>query len=604
MGICDESTKMRPKALPRIGVVLCYCGNEIREALDFVQIEEYVRALPGVVYFKADAYPCSRPGIADLIKAIKESKLERIVIAGCTPRLHGKLVAEACESAGLNQWFVDVANVREHCSRVHKDKTTATEKAKALIGASVRKVGLAKPYEPVTVSPKNSVLVIGGGVSGLSAAAELENLNHEVTLVEKNDVLGGMLLQLAKPYPYSRPGRKIVEEKISRIKGKVKILKRTELVSLRGGPGQYVAKLSIDGKTDEQEVGAVVVATGADCVGLKELLESPSLEGLSGFGGRILSQIDVETELCSEKLTGVHSILFVDIPVPRLSHPSARIYSVVALKNAATLKETSPKLEICFLFKDLAVDVEREFRRAQHVGVKFVRLDDEKTIEVVKNGLRVGERAAHQGPVRADKGAGGGASGSLDSAFSFGNAPSPDSVLSPGSALKINADVIVLPTLLRPPQGSRKLAELLRIPVDMHGFFIEPHIKLRPGDFVEKGIFVAGCCHSPASILECISQGIAAASRASRFVGGEIVRAPLLSRIDSKVCRGCSRCAEACRWDAIEMVTLENGLKLALVDEALCTGCGVCSTVCINGAPSLAPVGQDQIKAMVEVLGG
>jgi heterodisulfide reductase subunit A len=585
---------MKPKALPRIGVVLCYCGNEIREALDFAQIEEHVRALPGVVYLKADAYPCSRPGIADLIKAINERELERIVIAGCTPRLHGKLMAEACESAGLNGWFVDVANVREHCSRVHRDKARATEKAKALIGASVRKVGLAKPYEPVRVSPKNSVLVIGGGVSGLSAAGELESLNHEVTLIEKKDTLGGVLLQLAKPYPYNRTGRQIVEEKISRIEGKVKVLKRTELISLSGGPGRYVAKLSTDGKTEEREIGAILVATGADCVGLKELLESPLLDRISDFGGRILNQIDLETELWNEKLKGAHSVLFVNIPVPTLSHSSSRIYSLVALKNAATLKEVNPELEIWFLFKDLAVDLEREFRTAQHAGVKFVRFDEEKTIEVVKNGLRIGAHAAHGSSVQADKGVRGGASASP------GGALPRERALSGHSALEITADVIVLPTFLRPPQGSRKLAELLRIPVDVHGFFIEPHIKLRPGDFVEKGIFVAGSCHSPASVLESISQAIAAASRASRFVSGEIVRAPLLSKIDSKVCRGCSRCAEACRWDAIEMVALENGLKLALVDEALCTGCGVCSTVCINGAPSLAPVSQDQIKAMVE----
>jgi heterodisulfide reductase subunit A len=587
-GIYDESTKMNPTDLPRIGVVLCYCGNEIRDALDFVQIEEYVRALPGVVYLKADAYPCSRPGIAELIRAISGNKLQRIVIAGCTPRLHGKLVAQACESAGLNRWFVDVANIREHCSRVHKDKAAATEKAKAVIGASVRKIALAKPYEPVRVSPKNSVLVIGGGVSGLSAAAELENLNHEVTLIEKKDALGGTLLQLAKPYPYVRTGREIVEEKISRIEGKVKVLRRTELVSLSGGPGRYLAKLSTDGRVEEQEFGAVVVATGADCVGLRELLGSPPLDRISGFRGRILNQIDLETELWNEKLKGARSVLFVNIPVPQLSHSSSRIYSLVALKNAAALKEMNPELEVWFLFKDLATDLEREFRRAQHAGVKFVRLDDEKTIEVVKNGLRFAARAAHGASVQADKGAGGGVS------------PSPQSVPSPGGAPAIIVDVIVLPTFVRPPQGSRKLAELLRIPVDVHGFFIEPHVKLRPGDFVEKGVFVAGSCHSPASVLESISQAIAAASKASRFVSDEIAKAPLLSKIDSKVCRGCSRCAEACRWDAIQMVALENGLKLALVDEALCTGCGVCSTVCINGAPSLAPVSQGQIKAMVE----
>ncbi|MCX5801410.1 MAG: 4Fe-4S binding protein [Candidatus Eisenbacteria bacterium] len=550
---------------PRIGVILCYCGNEIREALDFPEIETFVRALPGVVYVGAEAYPCSRPGVATLANAIKEHRLERIVIAGCTPRLHGKLVAQACESAGLNRWYVDVANVREHCSRVHKDKAGATKKAKALIGASVKKVSLSGSYEPVRATPENSVLVIGGGLSGLGVAAELASLSGsgtpDVTLIEKEEVLGGMLLRLHRPYPYGKAARDIVEERLSKIEGKVRLLKRTELVSFAGAPGRYRARLSTDGRIEECQFGAIVVATGADCVSLTELLESPPLRGISTFGGRILGQIDFERELPNETLKGARSVLFLNVSASRLSHSTSRVYSLVALKNATSLKEASPGLETQFVFANVPSEMEREFHRAKNAGVTFVKCDDDANIEFVKAGLLLKD------------------------------------------GVRVSADVVVLPTFLKPRPGSDKLAELLRIPVDAHGFFVESHIKLRPGDFVERGIFVVGSCHSPATILECGTQAMAAASRISRFLGSEIVKAPLFSKIDENVCRGCSRCAEACRWDAIEMVTLDNGLKRANVDETLCTGCGVCSTVCINGAPSLAPVTQRQIKAMVEVVG-
>jgi len=584
-----ETREMKTREIPRIGVVLCHCGTEIREALDLAQLEKQIAAMPGVVYLKAEAYPCSRPGIATLTKAIRERRLERVVIAGCTPRLHGGLLAQACESAGLNRWFVDMANIREHCSRVHTDKARATEKAKALIGASIRKVGLARSYEAVRMKPRNSVLVIGGGVSGLGVAAELVNLRGDlpldITLIEKENTPGGVLLRLQKPYPYRKAAGDIIKEKLSKIEGKVKLLKQTEVVSLMGAPGHYLVRLSDKGNVEEHEFGAIVVATGADCVNLKQLAEVEPLNTMSSFSGRIITQIDLETEPPIVDFKTVHSVLFVSISVPELSHSGSRVYSLVALNNAAVLKETNPELEVWFLFKDVPSDLEREFARAKSVGVMFVRLDDERTIEFVKNGLRVGMPAGDSGSVRVDSAARGEAFAYVD------------------NGLEIKGDLVVLPTFLRPRVDSRGLAERLRIPVDAHGFFIEPHIKLRPGDFIERGIFVVGSCHSPASILESSSQAMVVASRVSRFLGSEIVRTPFLSQIDQKVCRGCSRCAEACRWDAIEMTPLDNGLKLARVNDTLCTGCGVCSTVCINGAPSLAPVSQDQIRAMVEAVG-
>ena len=559
---------MKARVLPKIGVVLCYCGNELREALDFETIERHVRALPGVAYVKAEAHPCSRPGLARLRRAISENGLERVVIAGCTPRIHGKLLTEACESAGLNKWFIDIANIREHCSRVHGDKVKATEKAAALIGVSLRKLSVARPYEAVRVKPESSVLVIGGGITGLTAAASLAGFNHEVTLIEKRDRLGGTLLKLHRPYPHGRTAKAIIEDAISAINGKVRVLTRTEMASMSGAPGQYLVRLSKDGKIEEQKFGALIVATGAELVGQEELLSEPLLTGLSAFGGRILTQVDLEQQSPPEKLKAARSVLFVSISLPESSHHGARVYSLVALKNATTLKEARPDLEVSLLFQDIPLDLEREFRGARDAGVKFVRMEAGDALGFVKRGVELHAAA------------------------------------SSGRDAAVSVDAIVLPTLFRPAQSSREFAKLLRIQADSHGFFVEPHIKLRAGDFAERGIFVAGSCHSPTTILEAAAQAAAAASRAAGFVSRELFRAPLKSIIDRKVCRGCRRCARACRWDAIEMVTLENGLELALVDEVLCTGCGVCSTVCINGAPSLAPVSQRQISAMLEVAGG
>ncbi|KPJ61217.1 MAG: hypothetical protein AMJ46_02625 [Latescibacteria bacterium DG_63] len=585
---------IKPGQVPRIGVFLCYCGSEILEALDFDLIEKEVRRLPGVVLAKADPYPCSKPGIAQMKAAINEHELERVVIAGCTPRLHGKLFSEACESAGVNRWLVDVANIREHCSRVHRKKAAATEKAIALIGASVRKVTIAKPAEPIRVSPLGSALVIGGGLSGLSVTAELLGLGHKVTLIERTDTLGGMLLKLGRLYPHARSGGEIIQEKLSRIEGGAEILKRTSVSSLRGGPGHYGVTLSSDGNSQEREFGAVVIATGAEPVGVEKLLESTTrgeksdrglsrktssskrgffFRRISTFGGRLLTQLDLEDEHPEKKLQGVRSVLFVNVVPsgraysgPSSNHSTSRLYSLVALKNAAFLKETNPLLEMTFVFENVPRDFEREFRRVRDAGVRFVRCSGKTILEFTKTGVRLNEGR--------------------------------------GKPEQIKADAVVLPEILMPADGTVELSEILRIPTDLHGFYIEPHVKLRPGDFLERGIFVVGSCHSPATVLECTSQAMVAASRVSQFLSAEIQKSPFVSRIDERVCRGCGRCAEQCRWNAIELETLENGLKLARVDETLCTGCGVCSTVCICGAPSLVPVEIRQIREMVKVLGG
>jgi heterodisulfide reductase subunit A len=563
--------KPKPRSLPRIGVFLCYCGNELRDALDFDALERHVRTLPGVAVVTSEPYPCSRPGLASVKEAIRKHELERIVIAGCTPRLHGKLLSEACESAGVNRWLVDIANIREHCSRVHADKTEATGKAKSIVAASVEKVRLALPRERIAVTPLSSVLVIGGGVSGLSAAGELVSLGHEVTLIEKTNTLGGMLLRLTRPYPHGQSGKTIIEEKLSALRGKAEILKQTLVSSLSGAPGQYRVTLSSGGQAEggkaEREFGAVIVATGADCIGLEELTagKGAAFERVSLFTGRLLSQMDFEAEQTYHTLKRTRSAVFLEVLPGEWNHPALRLHSLVALKNAKRLKETAPDIDLSFVFCDVPSELERELREALDAGVQFVRHTGEKPPEFTKKGLRVG-------------------SGKKD-------------------RVEIHAEVVVLPVILEAQEGAEELSRILRVPADARGFYVEPHIKLRPQDFVERGIFVVGSCHSPATILECTAQAMAAASRASRFLRGEIFRWPFVSVIDEKVCRGCSRCAEECRWNAIEMETIAGGLKLARVDEALCTGCGVCSTVCICGAPRLAPVSQKQVKQMLTALG-
>jgi heterodisulfide reductase subunit A len=339
--------------------------------------------------------------------------------------------------------------------------------------------------------------------------------------------------------------------------------------------------------------GAIVVAAGGDWVRIKDVLSAiqkydptacpahgdylraaAEFYGkLPAFTGRVLTQAELEAELAAGTLKSVRSALFVNLSPG--SQSNTRLNSLVALKNAISLRHSSPETDVTFVFDRIPSEYERDFRRARDHGVKFVRQDGVEPPDFTLKGLRVKTVSPSAG----------------------GAAPSgsPD-------AVNLEADLVVTPTLSTPSAETVALAGVLRIPMDSNGLLVEPHVKLRPGDFAQRAIFVIGACHGPVTVFECLAQAGDAAARATEFLHGEIIRAPFVSDIDERVCRGCGRCAEACEWDAIEMTALENGLKLAVVDESMCTGCGVCAMVCICGAPVLAPVRREQVGATIEAM--
>jgi heterodisulfide reductase subunit A len=186
---------------PKIGVYVCHCGANIAGTVDVAQVVDYARGLPSVAVAKDYKFMCSDPG-QDLIKNdIKEQGLNRIVVASCSPRLHEPTFRRTLAAAGLNPYLFEMANIREQCAWVHTDKEAATEKAKALVGAAVRRVFLHEPLETKEVPVNPFTLVVGAGIAGIQAALEIADSGHKVYLVEREPSIGGNMARLDKTFP-------------------------------------------------------------------------------------------------------------------------------------------------------------------------------------------------------------------------------------------------------------------------------------------------------------------------------------------------------------------------------------------------------------------
>jgi heterodisulfide reductase subunit A len=215
---------------PRIGVFVCHCGVNIGGFVDVPDVAEYAKTLPNVVHAENNLYTCADDGLTAIKNAIKEHDLTRVIVASCTPRTHAPLFMRICEEAGLNKYLFTFVNIREHCSWVHmKEQEKATEKAKDLIKMGVARAMLLEPQEEMKIDVRQSSLVIGGGIAGMTAALNLANQGFETHLIEKEPELGGYLRKLSTLYQTGESSSKAYEKLIEKVESndKVHIYKNT-----------------------------------------------------------------------------------------------------------------------------------------------------------------------------------------------------------------------------------------------------------------------------------------------------------------------------------------------------------------------------------------
>jgi heterodisulfide reductase subunit A len=559
---------------PRIGVFVCHCGVNIGSVVNVPEVVEYAKRLPNVTYAEGNLYMCSSEGLSKIKEAIKKYKLNRVVVASCTPRTHEPLFRSACEEAELNKYLFHMANIREQCSWVHsKEPKKATEKAKETVRMAVAKAALLEPQTEPEIDVQPSALVIGGGVAGMSAALSLANQKFKVHLVEKENQLGGKLLELYKLYPNDRHSSEVLEEFVQAVRSNVNIDVYTSSTVKRneGFIGNFKATINHEGKDETLDIGTIIVATGANVL-------KPHNMYHYGECKNVLTQLELEQLMKEKKLGKPKNVVIIQCVGAREEKEGGRNYCsriccVVAIKNALQIKELVPEAEVSILYRDMQTygkDFEEYYRQARENFVQFIRYDVENSPEVF---TRPDEKLA----VRVHD-------------------------ILVNATIELDADLVVLSTPLVQQEEAEELSKILKVPLGADRFFFEAHVKLRPVDFATDGIFVCGTAHSPKTIAESIAQAYAAASRAGIPMAVKRVRTEAITAfVEESECTGCGTCIKLCPYNAIE----KDEQGIARVNDVLCKGCGVCAASCPEKAISMRHFSDAQVLAeATAALGG
>jgi heterodisulfide reductase subunit A len=554
------------KEEPRIGVFVCHCGINIGGVVNVPEVVEYAKTLPNVVYAEANVYTCSQDTQKLIREKIVEKRLNRVIVASCTPRTHEPLFKETVQEAGLNPYLFEMTNIRDQCSWVHMhEPKEATEKAKDLVRSIAAKAKLLKPLEKPIINVTSVGLVIGGGVSGMTAALELAKQGFETHLVEREKELGGHLRSIHYLLGENDDPKQKLSDLVNATteNEKIHVYTGAEVVDIYGFVGNFKSKIKLqNGEEKEIEHGTIIVSTGAT--------EYKPHEYLYGKNPRIMTQHELEEKLAQEKLNPKNVVMIQCVGARNDERPNcARICCGQAIKNALKIKEINPEAEVYVLYKDMRAYGFKEdyYREAAMKGVLFINYDDERKPEITNENGNL--KAKFWEPVLQEQ-------------------------------VEIEPDLVVLSAATIPNSDNKHVAEMLKVPLTKDGFFLEAHMKLRPVDFATEGVFVCGMAHSPKYIDESIAQACAAASRATTILSKKTLEMEgIVANVAEDLCSGCRVCEYLCPYGAIEMKD-KDGKTIAHVVEALCKGCGACGTACPTKAITLGHFTTEEIIAQVK----
>ena len=550
------------KQPPKIGVFVCHCGINIGGVVKVPEVAEYAKSLPNVVFADQMLYACSEDAQKTIREAIEKHGLNRVVVASCTPRTHEPLFQSTCREAGLNKYLFEMANIRDQCSWVHRlEPERATQKAKDLVRMAVAKSAtleaLPQPKIPVT----RSALVIGGGLSGITAALEIANSGYEVHLVEKDKELGGHLRGIYHTLTGVDPQETLKKLKKDLHEHKnIKVHLEDQVKEVKGYIGNFESTLKSGEKIKH---GAIVLATGA--------IEYTPVEYLYGKNPKVIRQTELGNLLATGKFKADNVVFIQCVGSRNEEHPNcSRICCSTAMDNAVRIKKEHPTTNVYVLYRDIRTYgfAEEHYNEAARLGVVFLRFDPSSPPVVTASGQ----------DLKVD----------VDEQFIE-------------QVVELKPDYLVLNAAIHPNPDNKELAQLLKVPQTKEGFFLEAHMKLRPVEFATDGIFVCGLAHSPRLIGESISHALAASAKVNIVLSKPFIEADgVVSVVDQEKCIACGRCEEVCEYGAPRIEEVSPGVFKSKINEALCKGCGSCAVACCSSAINPRHFRNDQIVVMIE----
>lgn len=559
---------------PRIGVYICHCGNNIAATVDVEAVAEFAQTLPGVVIARDYTYMCSDPGQNLVKEDSRRLRLDRVVVASCSPRMHEPTFRAAAQEGGVNPYRTEMANIREQCSWVHHDRDRATEKAKALVASAVAKAARLESLEEREAEVVPGCVVIGGGVAGMAAALDVADAGYPVYIVEKNDRLGGRVADLNCTFPELEPVEEWLTPLIERVEAhpNITILLEAQVDRVDGFVGNFEVLVVSEAAEGPRvlEVGAVIVATGYKVF-------DPQFKPELGYGRypQVITTLEMEQLLAEGEIEVAgnvpREIAFIKCVGSRdkqLGNPyCSRVCCMVTAKQAQLARQLLPDSRVSVFYIDVRTFGKRGeefYDEARQSGVLYRRGN---VSEIYGRGERVVLRFE-------------------------------DTMLR--QTVEQEADLVVLAVGMEPRDDAGEIAALLKLSSSADGFFLEAHPKLRPVDTAMQGVFLAGCCQGPKDITDTVAQAKAAAASALiPLVRGTVPVESATAVVDPELCAGCGMCVDVCPFDAPALDALWG---FSRVNAVLCKGCGACAVTCPSKAISLQHFTAEQILAQVDAL--
>jgi heterodisulfide reductase subunit A len=552
-------------------VFVCHCGTNIGRVVDVPSTVEYALTLPNVVFAQEQLFSCATNSIKEITDTITEKGLNRVVVAACSPRTLEPLFRDTLREAGINQYFYDMANIREHCSWCHsKEKEAATQKAKDITRMSVARSAVLAPLQEFDLPVNKAALVVGGGLSGMTCALSIADQGHAVHLLEKDADLGGAARRIHTTLD-GQDVQAYLRDLIHQVYRHPSIHVYTDAVitEATGYVGNFETRVTSERGLSTIEHGVAVIAVGAE--------EYKPAEYLYGQDDRVMTHLDLGERIArkDETVVNARSIVMIQCVGCRNEDRNycSRVCCSHSIKNALKLKTINPEMDVTILFRDMRTYGFNEdyYREASSRDVRFIRWtpDDPPGVEAAKADGRSVLRVVVTDPI-------------LD------------------QQLAIDADLLALAAAVVPSAGAGEISRFFKVPLGPDGFFQEAHVKLKPVEFAAAGVYLCGMAHYPKHIPEAVNQAYGAAGRALTLLSHDIVTVSgSVCAVTENKCIGCGACISVCTYGAIEFRKTRQGQK-AIVNPVICKGDGLCNAVCPTGAIVLKHFTDEELLAQID----